>query len=278
MIRRLDVDAGLFVLCDNTADNVVLNEHIKCNHFVFLLCKEGRSVIEVNYATYVLRAGELFLLTPFDIFQVKEFAEETEIKVLMIPNNVVANLINDIDISYFEEIKHNPLIRISKEYYDAVVSVYSLLGMLYSLLEYDQFVMIAEKQVVSMIRIIKCSFSSGNNGFVSGREYVSRKRELFRKFVKELVNSHSTSREVLFYANELGISSGYLNEICNEVSGHSAKEVIDFTVVTRLKHELSYSSKSIQELADEYNFPNQSYLSRYYKRITGKKPSEFRKG
>ncbi|MBQ5616549.1 MAG: AraC family transcriptional regulator, partial [Bacteroidaceae bacterium] len=33
----------------------------------------------------------------------------------------------------------------------------------------------------------------------------------------------------------------------------------------------------IQELADEYNFPSQSYFSRYYKRMTGMTPSEFRK-
>ena len=85
------------------------------------------------------------------------------------------------------------------------------------------------------------------------------------------------SREVLFYANELGVSSGYLNEVCNEISNHTAKEIIDSTVSTKLKYELSYTSKSIQELADEYNFPSQSYFSRYYKRMTGMTPSEFRK-
>ena len=82
---------------------------------------------------------------------------------------------------------------------------------------------------------------------------------------------------MLFYANELGISSGYLNEICNDVSSHSAKDIIDSTVMARLKFELSYTSKSVQELADEYNFPSQSYFSRYFKRMTGLTPSEFRK-
>ena len=86
------------------------------------------------------------------------------------------------------------------------------------------------------------------------------------------------SREVLFYANEVGISSGYLNEVCNEISGHSAKEIIDSAVAARLKYELSYTTKSIQEIADEYNFPSQSYFSRYYKRLSGVTPSDFRKG
>ena len=104
-----------------------------------------------------------------------------------------------------------------------------------------------------------------------------RKTELFRIFINKLIESHSLSREVLFYANELGVSSGYLNEICNEVSKYSAKGIIDSVVATRLKYELSYTSKSIQELADEYNFPNQSYMSRYYRRIIGETPTDTRR-
>ena len=108
-------------------------------------------------------------------------------------------------------------------------------------------------------------------------KYIPRKKELFRNFINQLVESHQVSREVLFYANELGVSCGYLNEICNEVSNHSVKEIIDSAVTTRLKYELSYTSKSIQEIADEYNFPSQSYFCRYYKRMTGVTPSDFRK-
>ena len=104
-----------------------------------------------------------------------------------------------------------------------------------------------------------------------------RKRELFKKFIEKIVESYTVSREVLFYANELGVSSGYLNEVCNDVSTHSAKDIIDSAVVSRLKYELSYTSKTIQELADEYCFPSQSYFSRYFKRLTGLTPSEFRK-
>jgi AraC-like DNA-binding protein len=61
------------------------------------------------------------------------------------------------------------------------------------------------------------------------------------------------------------------------VSGRSAKEIIDSATVARLKYELTYTSKSIQELSDEYNFPSQSYFCRYYKRMTGVTPSDFRK-
>ena len=49
------------------------------------------------------------------------------------------------------------------------------------------------------------------------------------------------------------------------------------SLAARLKYELSYTTKNIQELADDFNFPSQSYFTRYYKRMTGLTPSEFRK-
>ena len=141
----------------------------------------------------------------------------------------------------------------------------------------DEFDKIAGLQISSLSIVQQDYYNKYVVKKDGGFEYIPRKKELFRKFINELVESHLVSREVLFYANELGVSSGYLNEVCNEVSGHSAKAIIDSAVTAKLKYELSYSAKSIQELSDEYNFPSQSYFTRYYKRMTGLTPSEFRK-
>lgn len=279
MKRINEININRLGLFDKDMSGVhVCNEPLRCNHLIFVLCKKGRVVVEVNYTTYVLKAGELFLLTPYDIFFLKEYDDNSLLRILVIPKYIQEKSFYEIDISSFESITRMPQIRFSEEYFEVVDSIFSLLHRLDSMLEYESFSVIAEKQIASIFNMIKLHYSRNNGSSAVGRKYVSRKKELFGKFIKELLNSHSVSREVLFYANELGVSSGYLNEICNEVSKHSAKEIIDSAVTTRLKHELSYTTKSIQELADEYNFPSQSYLSRYYKRMTGKTPSEFRKG
>lgn len=279
MKRINEININRLGLFDKDMSGVpVCNEPLRCNHLIFVLCKKGRVVVEVNYTTYVLKAGELFLLTPYDIFFLKEYDDNSLLRILVIPKYIQEKSFYEIDISSFESITRMPQIRFSEEYFEVVDSIFSLLHRLDSMLEYESFSVIAEKQIASIFNMIKLHYSRNNGSSAVGRKYVSRKKELFGKFIKELLNSHSVSREVLFYANELGVSSGYLNEICNEVYKHSAKEIIDSAVTTRLKHELSYTTKSIQELADEYNFPSQSYLSRYYKRMTGKTPSEFRKG
>jgi hydroxymethylpyrimidine/phosphomethylpyrimidine kinase len=108
-------------------------------------------------------------------------------------------------------------------------------------------------------------------------DVISSKKEYFYSFMRELFNHHRHSREVFFYANTLNISSNYLNEICQSVCDHSAKEVIDYYLSSQLKFELNNSNKSIQKLTEEYNFPNQSYFCRYYKRMIGETPSDTRK-
>ena len=163
------------------------------------------------------------------------------------------------------------------EYLALYKQVLATLWHMKELVAAEEFDKIASLQISSLSIIQQDYYNKYIAQKESAFEYIPRKKELFRKFINVLIESHQVSREVLFYANELSVSSGYLNEVCNEVSGHSVKAIIDSAVTARLKYELSYTSKSVQELAEEYNFPSQSYFTRYYKRMTGLTPSEFRK-
>ncbi|MBO5552932.1 MAG: helix-turn-helix domain-containing protein, partial [Paludibacteraceae bacterium] len=42
--------------------------------------------------------------------------------------------------------------------------------------------------------------------------------------------------------------------------------------------ELRHSDKSLSQLAEEMNFPNTSFLCKYFKRMTGVSPLRYRRG
>ena len=252
-------------------------EPIRCNHLVLVLCREGSLEIELNYSRYNLLKNGFLIVTPFDIIAMKKCTDDFCCTTLIMPTFLFTPLLHDINLPRYEYVKQNPVTYLKGEYLEYLEQVLDILEKARRMVEDDVFDKIAEKQLASLFiaqqdYLRKCGHTNNEH-----MEYVTRKKELFRNFIASLLKSHSLSREVLFYANELGISSGYLNEICNDVSSHSAKDIIDSTVMARLKFELSYTSKSVQELADEYNFPSQSYFTRYYKRLTGMTPSEFRK-
>lgn len=105
----------------------------------------------------------------------------------------------------------------------------------------------------------------------------TRKHELFHQFMS-LVDTHiSKRRDVLFYADKLCITPRYLRKITMEnVLSESPKTIIDKRLIVEIKVLLQSTELSIQEIADQLNFPDQSYLSRYFKMNCGITPTDYR--
>ena len=252
------------------------NEPLRFRNLVLVFCESGELTFELNYTSYTLKENGFLIITPLDILTFEKNSEDYTSTVLVLPSETFSPILKDINLLNFKYIKQSPIIYLQNEYLALYKQVLSMLWKMKELVEEGEFDKIASLQMSSLSVVQQDYYNKYIAKSEKGYEYIPRKKELFRNFINRLVESHQVSREVLFYANELGVSSGYLNEVCNEVSGHSAKAIIDSAVTARLKYELSYTTKSIQELSDGYNFPSQSF-TRYYKRMTGLTPSEFRK-
>lgn len=253
------------------------NEPLRFRNLVLVFCESGELAFELNYTSYTLKENGFLIITPLDILTFEKTSEDYTSTVLVLPSETFSPILKDISLLNFKYIKQSPVICLQNEYLALYKQILSTLWQMKELVGEEEFDKIAGLQMSSLSVVQQDYYNKYIAKSEKGYEYVPRKKELFRNFINRLVESHQVSREVLFYANELGVSSGYLNEVCNEVSGHSAKAIIDSAVTARLKYELSYTTKSIQELSDGYNFPSQSYFTRYYKRMTGLTPSEFRK-
>ena len=106
----------------------------------------------------------------------------------------------------------------------------------------------------------------------------SHSNEIFNRFLR-LVNLHgSKEHQLAFYADKLCITSRYLGTVVLATSGVGAKEWIDRAVISTAKVLLRHSDKQTSEIADELNFPNVSFFCKYFKRLTGSTPQQYRKG
>lgn len=109
------------------------------------------------------------------------------------------------------------------------------------------------------------------------RNALSREQRLFADFV-QLVSQYATQQHNIdFYAQRLFLSPRYMSTLVKQVSGKAAKQWIDDAIVTRIKVELRHSNKTIQQMTDEMNFPNASFFCKYFKRLTGTTPNDYRK-
>ena len=104
----------------------------------------------------------------------------------------------------------------------------------------------------------------------------SREQTIFDRFIS-LVNQHATrEHQIRFYADKMCLTERYLSTIIRQMSGTTAKEWIDRAIIARIKVELKHSNKSVAQISDETYFPNPSFFSKYFKRLTGLTPLEYR--
>ena len=106
----------------------------------------------------------------------------------------------------------------------------------------------------------------------------SNSNDIFNRFLR-LVNLYgSRKHQLAFYAEKLCITSRYLGTVVLSTSGVGAKEWIDRAVISTAKVLLRHSDKQTSEIADELNFVNVSFFCKYFKRLTGYTPQQYRKG
>ena len=113
---------------------------------------------------------------------------------------------------------------------------------------------------------------------VERRMSPSHGTDIFNRFI-QLVNSHVRQEHKMgYYANRMCLTQRYLGSVVREVSGASAKEWIDRALVTEAKVVLKHSDKSVAQIAEDLHFPSPSFFSKYFRRLTGLTPAEYRQG
>ena len=108
------------------------------------------------------------------------------------------------------------------------------------------------------------------------RKSQTREQRLFSDFIQLVSEFAPEHHTIEFYASRLCITPRYLSTVIKQASGKSAKQWIDEALVTRIKIDLRHTSKPITTISDEMKFPNQSFFTKFFKRMTGMTPKQFR--
>ena len=103
-----------------------------------------------------------------------------------------------------------------------------------------------------------------------------KKDVVFQNFMLSLFRFYRKERDVSFYARMQHITPRYFSAIIKEKTGDSALQWIVRMVITEAKQLLEESVLSIKEIADQLNFPTQSFFGKYFKQYVGISPKEYR--
>ncbi|MEY8759515.1 AraC family transcriptional regulator [Chryseobacterium tongliaoense] len=98
----------------------------------------------------------------------------------------------------------------------------------------------------------------------------------FYRFRSLLEKRVMQDQRVEAYTKMLNISPGFLNKICRQFSGLSAQQMIHYKLISEIKKQL-YQNKSAKEIAYEFGFLDPSNFNRFFKKLTGTTPQQYRK-
>ena len=108
------------------------------------------------------------------------------------------------------------------------------------------------------------------------RNLQGRSSDLYNQFISQVVNFCRTYSDVHFYADQLNVSSRYLAQVTRRISGKTPKNIIDEYIVKEIERELTTTTHTVQEIANDFGFSSQAHLTKFFKKMKGVTPSSFR--
>ena len=258
-----------------------------------LICRKGKARLNVNYKDWELYEGAVITLFPNDVVELKidgDFkSPQTENGDCKSPQT--ANCFQVEILKYNPSLLREASLQLEQTVYSSLRKdrcrqdtpvVTNIINGMFSLLK----VYFDQSECTCISQLVLCQLKAFFIGF---HEYLQRNpqyrpdevksyrvRELFNRFMMLLERDYKISRDVNYYAAQMNISSKYLTNIVNQVTGHTPKTIIGQYVILQLKLHLKRSTQSIKEMAWEFHFADVSFFCRYFKKHTGLTPQQIR--
>ena len=116
-----------------------------------------------------------------------------------------------------------------------------------------------------------------NTQVVKASDLQGRSSELYNELLDAIVEHHREASDVRFYADLLNVSSRYLAQVTRRISGKSPKAIIDDYLIHKIELQLKSTDNTVQEIAYRFGFSSQAHFTKFFKKLKGVSPTEFRK-
>lgn len=97
----------------------------------------------------------------------------------------------------------------------------------------------------------------------------------FRRLIETHLREH---RSLSWYAERLRVTPKTLTRICRRGLDCTPTELIHARQLLEARRLLGFTNATVTQVAEELGFPDTSYFSRFYKRLSGVRPTKDRSG
>ncbi|MBW1296031.1 helix-turn-helix domain-containing protein [Aquimarina litoralis] len=133
-----------------------------------------------------------------------------------------------------------------------------------------------EKMLEGMLISVLYNCKSIYERFKTTESHLSRGQVLAQQFQQLVDKLYVDSKNVSDYAEQLNVTPNYLTTAVKQITGKTAKEIIQRRVFLESKTMLSFTGLDVSEVAYQLNFQEPTHFTRFFKKYSGTTPNKFR--
>ena len=245
------------------------------DYYAIIFIEKGEGTHFVDFTEYKVEDRTIYFIQPGQMHQLILTAEPigwviTFTEEFLIANSIPEKMINDIYL--FNDYGQSPPLPINEN--DLPVYQNLIAQMAHFAQSLETYTLEAVGSLVKIFLIQSnnhCTLRRSNNP-----QLIETSNHILRTFKQSLNKKYAAAHMVSDYADELAVTSDYLNKTVKNLTGKSAKDHIQSKLITEAKRSLLFSNISNKELAYELGFEESAHFNNFFKKITGQTPSEFR--
>ena len=271
---------------DFIADDIILSEKLttlainaqprRMTFILVSLCTEGNAQFTIDTQRHDVKKNDIIVISDRHIIDDYTASDNTNGLAMMMSVNFFYEVINDVrDVSLlFLFSRNHPVVSLNED----------------EVQTFKEYFFFLKKKVADttnhfkrdLVRTMVLAMFYDLSNVIYRVQQVENKRQtraddIFTRFIKLVEDNYKKERRVSWYAEQLTITPKYLSETVKSVSKHTPNEWIDKYVTLEARVLLKTSTLSIKEISDELNFPNQSFLGKFFKEHVGMSPSAYRR-
>lgn len=257
---------------------VYYDEEVYLKSTLFILVQKGKATLDINHQLYVIEPFDIVLLSFGHFLKIKKASRDFKCRVLYVSNEE-ANQMYSVDMLY-KRVKYgvkmykNPLFKPTDNQFSTLLKRMDLLEDFIN----EENQLYRKEKLLNGLRIFFLDLSNSIelSDYGSEEEKPSREEIYFQRFLELVSQFYKSEHSVDFYANKIFITPHYLTLIVKKFTGQTVSDLVYHLLYTEAKIMLQNPNFSIQQIAEELHFSDQSAFGKFFKRKSGKSPREFR--
>ena len=266
-------------------DDLLLTERIneapmpteprRMNFILIGLCTKGEVMYQLDTQKQVIKPGDILIVSDRHVVDSYRHSDDMEGLCIMMSVHFFREIIQNVsDVSsLFLFSRQNPVMSLEQKEIETFKEYFQVIKQKIC----DQRNHFRKDLIKTLLLAMFYDLSNIIYRVQYNDKPQTRADAIFTHFIKLVEKNYRQERRVGWYAAQLNITPKHLSETVKNASRRTPNEWIDDYVTLELRVLLKNSTKTIKEIAQELNFPNQSFLGKFFKEHVGVSPSKYRK-